>query len=110
MQAIYKLHFDCGRSGTVKGIFIAEKEEIDYIVDTKYRVYFGEVLGKHSEVMGPLEKGDYTLISDKPEDVEVVKRLKLEIGSNPVHLWKEDEDEDSSYQQFKNERSSTRQA
>ncbi len=89
MKAIYKLHFDCGRGGMLHGLFITEKHKLKKLVATKEEIYFGEVNGKHSEVCGPLELNDFTFISDKPEDIEVVERLDLLNGYNPVEIYED---------------------
>lgn len=50
MKAIYKLNADYGRNGNLTGVFIAEKEHVAVLLENKIEVYFGEVLGKHSEI------------------------------------------------------------
>lgn len=93
MEAIYKFHFDCGRQGTLHGLFIADVEKVEKLIKSRAEIYFGEVLGKHSEVFGPLDRCDITKISDKPEDVEVVRRLKLTNGYDPVDRYIEHQGE-----------------
>lgn len=93
-QGIYKFHFDCGRGGTLYGLFIAKVQDMKNLVKSKKEVYFGEVAGKHSEVYGSVDKTDFTLVSIKEEDVEVVERLNLETGYNPFdYLSEENEGE-----------------
>ncbi len=89
MKAIYKLHFDLGRGGTLFGLFIGETSKIEALMNSEEVIYFGEVNGKHSDVYGPIEDGDITLISDKLEDVEVVERLDLATGYNPIETYEE---------------------
>lgn len=83
MKAIYKLNLDCGRNGNLTGVFIAEKEHVAVLLENKIEVYFGEVLGKHSEIFGALDKSNIEMASDDPRDVELVERLKLENGHDP---------------------------
>lgn len=52
-------------------------------------VYFGEILGKHSEVYGTIEEGEITLESDDP----LVVKNAVESGYNPLDYLEEDEDE-----------------
>lgn len=52
MKALFKMDFDCGRMGNLEGVFIADTEDVEYLVNNKISVYFGEVLGKHSEISG----------------------------------------------------------
>jgi hypothetical protein len=82
MKAIYRFQLNCGRMGDLSGIFVADKERIESAMGE--RVYYGEVLGKHSEIVEELDSSHLTLISDKPEDVEVFERLKLATGHNPL--------------------------
>lgn len=81
--AVYKLNFDCGRMGNLEGLFVADKSHVKKLIDEKLEVYFGEALGKHSEVYGPIEEGDIQLISDNTEVVNIVVDFKLESGHNP---------------------------
>lgn len=84
MKAVYKLHFDCGRMGTLHGIFVEEKEKVETLAKSGKEIYFGEVLGKHSEITGPLSEEDYTMISDDPTVVGIVENYGLTCGFNPV--------------------------
>ena len=88
-EAVYTFHFGCYRMGTLYGLFIADKKEMEDLVASEKEIYFGEVLGKHSEIIGKITEDDYTLISDDPATVEFCKRNKLEIGFNPVKRFKE---------------------
>lgn len=56
MKYLYKFHFDCGRMGELHGLFVATQDEVDAAMGKE--IYFGEVLGKHSEISGPLEPAD----------------------------------------------------
>lgn len=86
MKAIFRLKFDCGRSGDLSGIFVAEKEHVNYLIENRVEIYFGEVLGKHSEVYGPIDSTDeLAMVSDIVEHVEMFEGLDLETGHNPFH-------------------------
>lgn len=69
MKKLFKMNFDCGRMGSLQGVFVATQEQIECLIRKEIQVYFGEVLGKHSEILGPIEKGDITMISDNPDVV-----------------------------------------
>lgn len=77
-MCIWKFYWDCGRSGDVEGFFRATKEEVESAIGMN--VYFGEILGKHSEVEGVLEEGDLRLISD---DAVIVNTYNTS-GYNPL--------------------------
>jgi hypothetical protein len=83
MKAIYKLKFDCGRCGSLDGIFTAEISEMNRLIQSGAEVYFGEVLGKHSEITGPIEQSNITLVTNDPEVVAVFEKHKMATGHNP---------------------------
>ena len=50
------------------------KKVLDFS-DSKKEIYLGEIEGKHSEVYGPLDRKDISIISENNEDIEVFERL-----------------------------------
>lgn len=78
-ECLWRFYWDCGRQGEVEGIFKATKEEVDAAIGKE--VYFGEILGKHSEVYGEIEEGEITLESDDPLTV----MNAIESGYNPLN-------------------------
>ena len=83
MKALYKLNFDCGRNGSLEGIFTAEKEDVEVLVEKEIPIYFGEVLGKHSEVYGTVERDEIEFITDAEEVINIFEKYKLSSGYNP---------------------------
>lgn len=77
-ECLWSFYWDCGRQGEVEGLFKATREEIENAIGKE--VYFGEILGKHSEVYGTLEEDDIELVSDNP--IEVMNAT--ESGYNPL--------------------------
>lgn len=75
MEKLYEFYWDCGRQGSVSGLFIADEKAIDVSIGNE--VSFGEILGKHSDVYGYLEKCDLTVV-DVSE--KTVKELKNALG------------------------------
>lgn len=67
---LYLFYVDCGRMGTLQGLFVATQEEVDNLIGEE--VCFYEVLGKHSEIGGHIEADEISLISD---DQEFVKKF-----------------------------------
>lgn len=95
MNNLYSFYVDCGRMGSLDGLFIATQEEVDKAIG-KY-MYFGEVLGKHSDVQGTLEAHEITLISSDQEKVDWLLGLigYSVSGLNPLnYISQDDEDED----------------
>lgn len=91
-ECLWKFFWDCGRQGEVEGVFKATKEEVANAIGKE--VYFGEILGRHSEVYGTLEEGECEIISDNPLYV----LNAIESGYNPLDYiedeYTEDEDEE----------------
>lgn len=83
MKAIYKMNFDCRRSGILSGIFVADDEDVKTLIDSMIEVHFGEVLGKHSDVYGPIDKNDIERLTDNPEFVEMFEKHGMATGHNP---------------------------
>jgi len=83
MEAIYKMEYSAGRMGDLHGIFVAEKDKMQNLIDSGKDVYFGEVLGKHSEIYGPVESGDITMVTDDESIINIFKSLNMATGYNP---------------------------
>ena len=82
-NAVYKLKFDCGRQGELEGLFVAPRSHVKKLIESGINVYFGEVLGKHSEVCGPVEASEIIFVSDNPEVIKVIEEFDLQNGYNP---------------------------
>lgn len=91
-KAIYEFYWDCGRSGNVESIFIANIEDVDKAIGKK--VYFGEILGKHSEIYGELSYEDLTI---KTKDQDFISKFEeimgedFSSGYNPMDYLSENE-------------------
>ena len=90
MKGLYKFNFDCGRMGSLEGIFIEDTDKVKDLVLSGDEVYFGEVLGKHSEIYGQVEDGDVTLVTTDSKVIEVIEEHNLESGINPFDYIEED--------------------
>lgn len=86
---IYKLDFDCGRQGSLEGIFVAYSEEVKQLIDSGVEVYFGEALGKHSEVCGSIEEREITFVTDNEEFVKMFVENDMQSGYNPFNYLDE---------------------
>lgn len=92
---IYEFYWDCGRSGDLEGLFIADSDDVAKAIGKN--IYFGEVLGKHSEVEGILEAGDITLKTDDQEFIaKVIEIFGENFGSgfDPIYKYLEQCDEE----------------
>lgn len=89
MKKMYKFFWDCGTKGNVESVFIAEEENVKKLIGKE--VYFGEVLGKHSEIYGILKNEDLKIMS---EDQGLIVKLENFFGEaiaglNPLDYIKE---------------------
>jgi hypothetical protein len=89
-----KFHWDCGRQGDLEGLFFSTESEIKGLVGKE--IYFGEVLGKHSEIFGDIEEGDIRILN---VDEATCKLLQTELGTtvsgySPFDYVGDEEDED----------------
>lgn len=94
-KALYKLSLDCGDMGTLTGSFVAEKEDIEYLTNSSIRVYFGAVLGEHSEVASLLDSNDIKLLTDDPSIVSQFEKI------NGIKLLTDDPSIASQFEKMK---------
>lgn len=84
MVKLYKFHWYVRRMGDVEGIFAADEAEVEKAIGM--RVDFGEILGKHSQINGTLDRGDLTVLTDDAAFIaKATKYGLLPIGHNPLH-------------------------
>ena len=48
MRKLYKFYADCGRMGDLDAVFTADPDDVKKLIG--FEVYFGEILGKHSDI------------------------------------------------------------
>jgi hypothetical protein len=80
--------------GSLDGLFIATQKEVDEVIGKE--VYFGEVLGKHSEIYGTLEAKDLEVIDiDETAINKLVAALgaKTLSGYNPIDYYENVDEE-----------------
>jgi len=94
MKVIANFYWDCGRMGEVNGMFVTDKATLEAAYGKD--VYFGEILGKHSEVYGTLDKEDIAILT---EDQDFIDKFIEIIGNgtisgyNPLSHMQEESDE-----------------
>lgn len=90
IKKLYKFYWNCHRMGSVKGLFVSTDEIINKNLGKQ--VYLGEILGKHSEIFGNLEKEDITEVS---ADQDFINKFELIVGKsfghNPLDYISENE-------------------
>lgn len=80
MKKIYRFYADQWY-GALSGIFVSTDDEINSIIGKS--IYFGEIMGKHSEVIEEIDKSHFTLVTDDPVAVEIFEKYNMETGTNP---------------------------
>ncbi len=89
-------NYDCGRGGSLSGTFVLDEYEwakLQALIKAGHEVYFGEVLGKHSEVCGPIEDFDIDVVTEDQDWLYKAKELgiNLDIGCNPLDYYGEED-------------------
>lgn len=80
MKKLYRFCWDCGRQGSVKGLFISDEKTLKNNIGKN--VYLGEILGKHSDIFGTLDKEDIEEIS---QDQDFINKFESIIGKSFGH-------------------------
>lgn len=103
-QTLYKFYWDAHRAGEIESLFIADDEQVEAVLGMN--VYFGEVLGKHSEVYGTLDEGDLTVVTQEPGVIADLLRVFAGdrraqhgtiCGLNPLHYLRDDEGDEVAF-------------
>jgi len=103
MKKLYSYYIDYGRSGNLEGLFIAEESELKKILGKE--IYFGEILGKHSEVTYTFDESDFNVLSEDQYKIEWLESLlgSSVSGYNPLDYFEDskwipiEEDEDEEW-------------
>jgi hypothetical protein len=88
MVRLWKYKLDCGRMGNIDGVFLASDDEIKEVIGKT--VYFGEALGKHSEVEAVIEEKELTEITSNQAVIFELHRSiegNTLCGYNPVEYY-----------------------
>lgn len=81
--------------GDVISVFVAEDTVVSAAIGK--RVYFGEILGKHSEVYGSLDKDDLEVLTDDQGFIAKFEHIVGKgIGYNPLDYLREKEVQDDA--------------
>lgn len=91
MSAIYRMKIDYGRAGTLFGLFVSTPEKVQEALS--HTLYFGELLGKHSDIYGKLNEEEVQMITDDPVAVAIFLQYDLETGYNPVKQYQQNIEE-----------------
>lgn len=85
MKGLYRMDVSVGRMGDLEALFVADKRCVEILIKEQIGVYFGEVLGKHSEVYGTIKPSEISLVTDDKNVIDVIEKYNLETGHNPLY-------------------------
>lgn len=83
MNTLYKMHIDCGRMGDLYATFVSTPEQIDNLIGEE--IYFGEVLGKHSDVTVTMRPEYFMVITQDQDFIDKFMKYELESGHIPFN-------------------------
>jgi len=86
-EGIYRWSESFGRMGSLNGIFTAREDEVADFIGK--HVYFGEVLGKYSDIECDLTAEQFELLTNDADFVEKFKRFGLSTGTDPIQKLRE---------------------
>lgn len=87
MKKLYKFYWDRRPAGTIEGLFIATEDQVDEVVGEE--IYFGSVLGEHSEISGLLFEEDVRVVSEDPYVIALLESRygRTISGHNPLEYY-----------------------
>lgn len=83
MITLYRFCWGPYRGGCVESIFAADDAIVKATIGKE--LAFGEILGKHSEVMGTLEEGDLEVLSTDEAFITQFSSIVGSTGYNPLN-------------------------
>lgn len=89
---IYRFSQDFRRMGSLNGVFVSTPHEIEKILGKT--VYFGEVLGKHSDVECEIGSDNIAILTSDADFIEKFEELGMSNGFNPLDYVEESDDEE----------------
>jgi hypothetical protein len=89
---VYKISLDFGRMGDLSGLFVEKAAHVKMLINENIEVYFGEVLGKHSEISATFNDKDIELLTEDENIVKFFQDNDISIGHNPFEVYIEDEE------------------
>jgi len=90
MEKLYRFQADFQRYGNLSGLFIADEITVQEAIGKE--LYFGEVLGKHSDIFLTLQEDNIEVVTDDQEFIAKAKTYGLaHNGYNPLYHLCNDE-------------------
>lgn len=89
MRKLYRYTCDCGRMGNLEGLFIADPIDVENTMGKDIR--WGEVLGKHSDIVDTIDDKSYIILCEDQEKINWLQGLlgNSLSGFNPIERYLE---------------------
>jgi hypothetical protein len=87
MLRIYSYHVDCRRMGDLEGLFVVDEHGeacLRALIESKRDVNYGEVLGKHSEIIVSVDDDELTPVDATQDEIATVLRVFGRSGCGTV--------------------------
>jgi hypothetical protein len=91
IEGIYRFYWDCGRIGDVSSIFLSNDDSIAWLIGRE--CYFGEILGKHSNIHGTINEDDIELVTEDPVAVDIFRKYGMANGYDPFDYVTSDKED-----------------
>lgn len=75
MKKIYRFYVDMHRMGEIESVFIADEKKVNALIGKE--IEFGEILGKHSDIILELKKEHLKIVTDDQEKIKIVESLNI---------------------------------
>lgn len=86
-KILYRFFAEAERMGELEGLFVSTSKEIDNAVGKT--AYFGEALGKHSDIKVELEASNFQALSDDQDFIAKFEDTVGGSGYNPIDYIEE---------------------
>jgi hypothetical protein len=78
MLRIYRYHVNVRRMGSLDGLFVVDdhgEQCLRALIESQRDIYYGEILGKYSEVTENLQASEITEVQATQEEIQTVLRV-----------------------------------
>lgn len=102
-KGLYKMSIEYGRHGSVEALFVAPIDYVKKLIEIDLEINYGEILGKHSEVIFALnEEKDLELITDDEKVIDIFETHNISSGYNPFDqcIWNEELEKEITVEEY----------
>lgn len=78
MKKLYRFYEDCGRMGSLSGVFVREEQDVATLLGKE--IWLGEVLGKHSDISVTIDKDSIKELTDDQSFIEKFEEFRCASG------------------------------